>query len=137
MRLDPGTMHGTLSWVLASVRAPDWALADLLATDLDPECHGAVDLVTSSRTKLATLLAAKSLFKTLRIEGETIDDRRIGSILYAATIGAALVHFDERITRQRTDTLRAALLRIEQDDMLPDSLRALARTASPKLRAAE
>jgi len=133
--LDPGTMHGMLSWILASAGTPDMAIADLLARDLDPSCAGAVDLLTSDRTPVEILARAKGLFKTLRMAGETRHDRRMGTILYASAIAAALVRFDERISVQRRDTLRRAFTQIEADAALPDELRALARDALARVNA--
>lgn len=133
--LDPGTMHGMLSWIRASAGTPDMAIADLLARDLDPACQGAVDLLTSDATPVEILARAKGLFKTLRIAGETRHDRRMGAVLYASAIAAALVRFDERISVQRRDTLRRAFAQVESDAALPPELRAIARDAIARLTA--
>jgi hypothetical protein len=135
--IDPGTMHGALTWILASARTPDLAIADLLVRDLDPGCAGVVDLLTSDRTPVEILARAKGLFKTLRMAGETRHDRRMGAILYACTIAAALVRFDEHISVQRRDTLRKAFVQIEADAALPPELRALARDALARVTASK
>lgn len=136
MRLNPDTMHDTLTWVVSSAQSSDWAIADLLAVELDPRARSAVELLTSSETTLATLVAAKSLFKALRLEGETAEDRRLGSVLYAAAIASALVFFNERISRQRAVSLKHAIMRMEDDLSLPEPLRVLACRAKSRLSAA-
>lgn len=133
MRVDPGTMHETLSWTLLSESGPEWRIADLMAMDLDPGCRGVIELLTSGSTTLDTLVAAKSLFKTLRLEGETPEDRRLGAHLYAGAIAAAMVGFRECISRQREDDLRRAFERIRDDLSLPPPLRRLADRALAEL----
>jgi len=133
MNPDPGTMHGTLAWVLASVASSQWALPDLLAREVVPDCDGAIALLTSDETTLEELGRAKTLFKTLRIEGETLEDRSLGAMLYAATIAAALARFGERITRQRDGALRTAFARLAGNRALPRELRDLAQRAMTRL----
>jgi len=133
MKFDPDTMRSALSWVVDSTQAEEWAIADLLARELDPHARSAVHLLISPDTPLALLVRAKSIFKTLRVEGETPEDRHLGSVLYASAIAAALVHHGEHISRQREASLRRALARIDDDLSLPRPLRALASTALTRL----
>jgi hypothetical protein len=132
-RVDPGMLRETLSWVLLSESGADWTIADHIAREFEPRCHGAVDLLTSDETTLETLLRAKDHFKTLRMEGETAEDRRLGAHLYAAAIAAALVSMGERISRQRDDSLRRAFRRMSADRALPAPLRDLAQRALERL----
>lgn len=134
MRVDPGTMHETLTWALGTETSGDWAIADLMARELEPASLGAVDLLTSGHATLETLVRAKAVFKTMRLEGETADDRRLGAQLYAAAIGAALVHFSQKVSRQRADSLGRAFRRIAEDLSLPPPLRTLAARAHARLR---
>ncbi|MBM4113952.1 MAG: hypothetical protein FJ253_11395 [Phycisphaerae bacterium] len=135
MRVDPDAMHETLAWVLNSESACDWSIADHMARELDPRCLGAIDLITSGHATLETLVRAKALFKTLRLEGETAEDRQLGSQLYAGAIAAAIVGFGEPATRQRPESLRRAFVRMQENLSLPPSLRQLARRAERALGA--
>lgn len=131
--LNPETMHGTLRWVLESAQTPEWEIANLLVRELDSEATSAVELIASKQTSLAVLVGAKRLFKTLRLEGETADDRHLGSQLYACAIAAALVHHNEFISRQRDESLRRAMERIADDYSMPPALRSLADMAAKRL----
>ncbi|MBX3354681.1 MAG: hypothetical protein KF724_03165 [Phycisphaeraceae bacterium] len=128
-QVDPGLLRPTLAWVRAWSQSPEWAVADLVARELEPRCEGAIDLITSPDTSLTSLVKAKSLFKELRMEGDTLEERKLASQLYALTIAAALVRFDEFITRQRRASIKQAFQHLTQDDALPWSLRELARVA--------
>lgn len=133
MRLDPAVLHDTLAWVLLTDPGAEWDVADLMARELDPQCSGAVELLTSPSTSLEMLARAKILFKTLRLDGETAEDRRLGSHLYAAAIAAALVATGDRISRQQDDSLRRAFARMKDEVTLPAPLRDLASRALRRL----
>ena len=105
---------------------PALAAADWLARDIDPNCSGAIDLITAMNVKLEHLQQAKSAFKTMRVLGELSSDRRLAAKLYAATIAAGLVRFNCRISRQSDDALRRGLQALLDDTRLPDRLRDLA-----------
>ncbi len=105
---------------------PAMASADWLARDIDPNCAGAIDLITAENVKLEQLQQAKSAFKTMRVLGEHSADRRLAAKLYAATIAAGLVRFNTRISRQSDDALRRGLKAVLDDAKLPDALRDLA-----------
>lgn len=104
---------------------PAMATADWLARDIDPNCSGAIDLITDTNVKLEQLQQAKSAFKTMRVLGELSADRRLAAKLYAATIAAGLVRFNCRISRQSDDALRRGLQTLLDDTKLPDRLRDL------------
>lgn len=104
---------------------PAMATADWLARDIDPNCSGAIDLITATDVKLEQLQQAKSAFKTMRVLGELSADRRLAAKLYAATIAAGLVRFNCRISRQSDAALRRGLQTLLDDTKLPDRLRDL------------
>lgn len=105
---------------------PAMAAADWLARDIDPNCSGAIDLVTDKNVTLEQLQQAKSVFKTMRVLGEQSADRRLAAKLYAATIAAGLIRYNCRISRQSDDALRRGLQALLDDARLPDQLRDLA-----------
>ena len=114
---------------------PAMAAADWLARDIDPNCSGAIDLITSATVKLEQLQQAKSVFKTMRVLGELSADRRLAAKLYAATIAAGLVRFNCRISRQSDDALRRGLQNLLDDAKMSDPLRDLAGGALSLLNA--
>jgi hypothetical protein len=75
------------------------------------------------------LRKAKSAFKTMRILGETVADRRLGARLYLAAIASALVHHQQRISRQSDAALMRALDRLAIDRAVDARLQQLAGTA--------
>ena len=75
------------------------------------------------------LKKAKDVYKTMRILGETAADRRLAARLYAASIGAALVRHDQRISRQSDSALKRGLQSLHEDAEVPDPLLQLAGTA--------
>ncbi len=105
---------------------PAMASADWLARDIDPNCSGAIDLITGANVQLEQLQQAKSAFKTMRVLGELSADRRLAAKLYAASIAAGLVRFNTRISRQSDDALRRGLHSLLDDAKMPDPLRDLA-----------
>lgn len=105
---------------------PAQAAADWLARDIDPTQPSAVALLTDPDVGLEALTRAKDAYKTMRILGETAADRRLAARLYAASIGAALLRFDRRISRQSDAALIRGLRSLTEDDEVPPELRRLA-----------
>ena len=105
---------------------PAMASANWLARDIDPDYNSVVELLTDSAVSLENLRKAKDVYKTMRILGESSADRRIAARLYAASIGAALVHHDHRISRQSDSALRRGLQSLQTDMRMPQPLRRLA-----------
>jgi hypothetical protein len=108
---------------------PAMAAADWLARDIDPGHDSAVALLTDPDVSAETLEKAKDVYKTMRILGETSADRRLAARLYAASIGAALVHHGARISRQSESALKRGLQSLHEGADVPDPLRQLAGTA--------
>ncbi len=136
----PQVTRDQLSHVLRSaVEAsldPAVAAADWLARDIDPSRPSAVALLTDPTVPLESLQRAKDAFKTMRILGEHSADRRLAASLYAATIAAALVHHDRRISRQSDTALRRGLQSLLEDARQPEPLRKLAGSALCRLNVA-
>lgn len=120
------SLRFALQWALESASDPATAAADWLARDICPSVVSAECLLTSRSVTLEQLLQAKDVYKTLRVLGETKADRRVGGMLYLASIAAALVVHGQRISRQNDDTLRRALNAMAGDQREPISLRRLA-----------
>ena len=87
-------------------------------------------------TTLEQLEQTKNVFKTMRMIGETAEERRLAARLYAASIAAAIVHHDARISRQSDQALHRALSRLAGDVGCPDPLRPLIRRALRTLKPA-
>ena len=114
---------------LEVVGDPALAAADWLARDIDPTKPSAVALLTDPDVSLENLRKAKSVFKTMRILGETSADRRLAARLYAAAIAAALARYNQRVSRQSNEALLRGLRSLLEDDQMPDRLRKLAGSA--------
>ncbi len=124
-----------LNWALEAAHDPAMAAADWLVRDLSAAHDTAIGLIIDPDSSLDDLILAKTVFKTMRMVGETPHDRRLGARLYAASIAAALVHHGKRISEQSPEALRKALASIESDTDMPDSLRNIAALAIAALRA--
>ena len=122
-------LSDALRSVVEAAVDPAMAAADWLARDIDPNQPSAVALLTDPDVSLETLKKAKDVYKTMRILGETAADRRLAARLYAASIGAAMVRHDQRISRQSDSALKRGLQSLAEDMEAPDQLRRLAGTA--------
>ena len=114
-----------LRWALESSGNPSMASADWLAEDIDPSHRSAVQMLTDPQVELPQLMKAKSVFKTMRIVGETPADRHLGARLYAASIAAALARHGKRITTQSEHALRKGFHSLLNDREMPRALRDL------------
>ena len=107
---------------------PAMAAANWLAQDIDPRRSTVVELLTDTGVSVENLRKAKDVYKTMRILGESSTDRRVAARLYAATIGAGLIHHRKRISRQSDAALKRGLEALQADMDMPQSLRRLAET---------
>lgn len=114
-----------MRWAMESSSNPAMASADWLVADIDPAQQSAVSMLSNPEVELRHLQKAKSVFKTMRIVGETPADRHIGARLYAASIAAALARHGKRISTQSERALRRGFQSLLDDPDLPDSLREL------------
>ncbi len=123
-------LREALRWTLDNSSDPAFAAADWMARDIRPTAVGALELLTSSDISLDEVARAKDAFKTMCVVGDTADDRRLGAKLYALAIGAGLVRFDERVSRQSDRALRRGLQAVLDDDAtMNETARQLARAA--------
>ncbi len=121
-----------LSDVLRSAKEvsvdPAMAAADWLARDIDPQRGTAVELLTDPSVSIKNLQKAKDVYKTMRILGESANDRRVAARLYAATIAAGLIHHGKRISRQSDAALTRGLEALLADLDMPQPVRRLAES---------
>jgi len=128
-------LSDVLRWAVESASDPSMAAADWLARDIDPTQSSATALLTDPRTSLQTLQQAKEVFKTMRIVGETVPDRRLAARLYLAAIAAAIVRYDKKISTQSDAALHRSLKSLVDDEDMPEKLRDLAGLALCIVRA--
>ena len=112
---------------------PAMAAADWLARDIDPQRSSVVKLLTDRDVSIENLRKAKDVYKTMRILGESSTDRRVAARLYAATIGAGLIHRGKRISRQSDAALTRGLEALQADMDMPQALRRLAEAGLIRL----
>ena len=122
-------LREALQWALDTSADPSMASADWLAMDIDESRPSAVALLTDPAVSLSQLRKAKSVYKTMRMVGETPADRRLGARLYAAAIAAALARHGRRISRQSDAALRRAFQALLEDEDIPAALREMAGKA--------
>jgi len=122
-------LSDAMRWALDSAADPSMASADWLAMDIDQTRPSAVALLTDSQISLSQLRKAKSVYKTMRMVGETAADRRLGARLYAAAIAAALIRHGRRISRQSDAALQRAFKSVMDDESVPPPLRDMAGQA--------
>jgi len=128
------TMEDALRWALDSISQPSMTAADWLARDINPSHSTVVGLLTDPRLTLTQVRQAKTVFKTMRIVGETSADRRIGARMYAAAIAAALARFRVRVSTQSDAALLRGFQGLLDDRSMPMPLRDIAGTALVVLR---
>jgi len=120
-------------WAIDDACDASMASADWLARDIDPNAQSAVRMLTSPDTSIDRLKQAKAAYKTMRIVGETPKDRRVGARMYLASIAAALLFHDTRITTQSSDAIRRSLQKMQKDESTDFKLRELAERALHRL----
>ena len=125
----PSPLSDVIRSALEASVDPAMAAADWLARDIDPTRLTAVALITDPDVPLDHLQRAKTVYKTMRILGETSADRGVAARLYAAAIAAALLRHKCRISRQSDGALRRGLQSLLHDAQMPDRLRDLAGEA--------
>ncbi len=118
-----------LRWAVEAAADPATAAADWLARDIDPDRPTAIALLTDPLASLGNIRRAKDVYKTMRLLGETPEDRRLAARLYAASIAAGLAYHGSRISRQSDSALRRGLHSLRDDVEVPEPLRHLASAA--------
>lgn len=125
----PQQLSDALRWALDAMHYPAMTSADWLARDIDPEQPSAAAFLTNATITLQHIKQAKSVYKTLRIVGETSAERRIGARMYAAAIAAGIVRFGARVSRQSDRAVKRGLTSLLDDRTMPMPLRDLAGSA--------
>ena len=128
-------LSDALRWALDAMHYPAMTSADWLARDIDPDQPSAAAFLSNPQITLRQVKQAKSVFKTLRIVGETSADRRIGARMYAAAIAAGIVRFDTRVSTQSDRAVHRGLQSLLDDRSMPTPLRDLAGSALSVLNA--
>ena len=119
-----------IEWAMESDAEPMFMIADWLVKDTLGTTEDAKTILTSKTTSLGDLKRLKTIFKHLRIEGETTADRRLGARLYATTIASGLVFHEQLISDQSIPRLIQAFIDLEEDGNLPNVIRNVARQAT-------
>ena len=132
--LDAERTSAALGWAAACGPEDAMASVNWLAADASPDHRTAEALLSDPDAPLEALLSAKNAFKTLRVVGETADERRQGARWYAATIAAGLVHHRRRISAQSDQALDPALADLVDDTDMPPTIRELAVRALFRIR---
>ena len=126
-------MKQPIEWAMETDVDPFFMLANWLVRDALEEKTDAVTALTSAETTLDEFRTLKRVFKQLRVQGETVSDRRLGARLYAISIAAAFVYHDRIITTQSRERLIRAFKDLRNDTQLPGPLHAVAERALERM----
>ena len=128
-------LRDALQWAVSSEADASMATADWLTQDADPSYMGVFGMLNDPAVPLPTLIALKEAFKTWRVMGENVQDRRTAACCYALVIAAGLVYHGKRISSQSDVALRRSLKVIRSDHMCADRVRSLVDQALSILNA--
>ncbi len=126
-------MRHPIEWAMETDIDPFFMLADWLVRDALEDQMDAVTALTSAETTLDEFRTLKRVFKQLRVQGETVSDRRLGARLYAISIAGAFVFHDRIITTQSSERLIRAFTELRKDTQLPGALHAVAERALERM----
>jgi hypothetical protein len=127
------SLRETLAWVLRSLDDPANAAGDWIAYEVDEMRGSAVSLLTDPTTPLSRIRRARVLWSALRAEGETPEERTMGSRLAIAAAAAALLFHGERITPHDDAALETAMRSVVADEAVAAEIRTMVRMAQKKL----
>jgi len=127
------SLRDTLAWVLRSLDDPANAAGDWIAYEVDEMRGSAVSLLTDPTTPLSRIRRARVLWSALRAEGETPEERTMGSRLAIAAAAAALLFHGERITPHDDAALETAMRSVVADETVAAEIRTMVRMAQKKL----
>ncbi len=127
------SLRDTLAWVLRSLDDPATAAGDWIAYEVDDNRGTAVTLLTDPTTPLSRIRRARVLWSALRAEGETAEERTMGSRLAIAAAAAALLFHGERITPHDDAALDAAMRSVVADEAVAAEIRTMVRMAQKKI----
>lgn len=126
-------MRQPIEWAMETDVDPFFMLANWLVRDALENKSDAVTALTSAETTLDEFRTLKRVFKQLRVQGETVSDRRLGARLYAISIASAFVFHDRIITTQSSERLIRAFTDLRTDTQLPGPLHAVAERALERM----
>ena len=126
-------MKHPIEWAMETDVDPFFMLANWLVRDALENKSDAVIALTSAETTLDEFRTLKRVFKQLRVQGETVSDRRLGARLYAISIAGAFVFHDRIITTQSRERLIRAFEELRKDTTLPGPLHAVAERALERM----
>jgi cell fate (sporulation/competence/biofilm development) regulator YlbF (YheA/YmcA/DUF963 family) len=127
------SMRQPIEWAMETDVDPFFMLANWLVRDALENKSDAVTALTSAETTLDEFRTLKRVFKQLRVQGETVSDRRLGARLYAISIASAFVFHDRIITTQSSERLIRAFTDLRTDTQLPGPLHAVAERALERM----
>ena len=116
-------------WAFELETKPSEATANWLVSEIIPGSHDAITAVLAPTTSLEQLVELKNAFKSMRVSGATVGERRLAAQLYAATIATAVVRWNARISSQPTIALFDAFTALSKDSDIPEALRDIAELA--------
>lgn len=122
-------MSDPLRWAFELETKPSAATANWLVGEIIPGSHDAFTAVLAPTTSLAQLVELKNAFKSMRVSGATIGERRLAARLYAGTIATAVVRWNARISSQPSISLFDAFTALSHDSDIPEALRDIAELA--------
>ena len=128
-----GALRDTLAWVLQSIEHPATAAGDWIAYEVDPQRGTAAALLADAAVPLTRLQRARILYAGLRSDGETAEERAVGSRLAIACAAAAWLFHGARITNHDDAALLAAFRSVTADLTLEPTVREMLCSAERKL----
>ena len=126
-------LRDTLAWVLQSLEQPTSAAGDWIAYEVDPQRGTAAALLADAAVPLTRLQRARILYAGLRSDGETAEERAVGSRLAIACAAAAWLFHGARITNHDDAALLAAFRSVTADLTLEPTVREMVCSAERKL----
>jgi len=128
-----GALRDTLAWVLRSIEHPASAAGDWIAYEVDPQRATAAGLLTDASVPLTRLQRARILYAGLRSDGETAEERAVGSRLAIACAAAAWLFHGARITNHDDAAMLAAFRSVTADLTLEPAVREMVCAAERRL----
>ncbi len=128
-----GALRDTLAWVLRSIEHPAAAAGDWIAYEVDPHRATAAGLLTDASVPLTRLQRARILYAGLRSDGETAEERAVGSRLAIACAAAAWLFHGARITNHDDAALLTAFRSVTADLTLEPAVREMVCAAERRL----
>ena len=126
-------LRETLAWVLQSLEQPASAAGDWIAYEVDPARASTAALLCDPSTPVSRLRRARILYAALRAEGETSDERTLGSRLAVACAAAAYLFHGERLTNHDDAALLASFRSAAADAALDPRVREMVGAADRRL----